>query len=112
MEFFSPTKFTFSPTFLPFSPGGISFLPGGVKGYEPVHASVLREVEFTRFLSLSEFFRTFSDMSNAFDLFGMPWFGDMHPRILFCAELNYASNISIGMLWFGDMHQCILFCAN
>ena len=36
-----------------------------------------------------------------------PWFGDMHLHILFCAKLNYASNISISMPWFGDMHQRI-----
>jgi hypothetical protein len=33
----------------------------------------------------------------------MPWFGDMNPRILFCAKSNNALDI-IGRPWFGDMN--------
>ena len=43
---------------------------------------------------------------------GMPWFGDMNPRILFCANwiTGYASTHA-GVPWFGSMHPRILFWA-
>ena len=82
------------------------------KGYEPVDTRVLRDVKSMLFLNLSdfEFLRTFSDMNNASDIIGMPWFCDMNPRILFCAKSNNASDL-VGMPWFGDMNPRILFCA-